>query len=556
MSSCEMYHIQLTCTGTCKVTKPEPPCKSLPLASHWNVGWHEGTFTPAYQLELLEAGHHIMPWMRWPSESPGPETDRFKAYYEPLLAYCRKHNLPISFRGTQWEEILYEQSYYEGPEETWAGVIDPQGQRVKRLSPFGPIAVWADPAERFINTDSMRRVQELYPEPPLVLFVGNNEAAKLRWKKGGELEKTSRRYLDLYGDGRDGLFKRKVVGQGWMERYPVMFDAMRDALCSEHWQDRARFVGYNAFGPPHFGRWGSWKIYSLIADQDWTSPDWYHWQGGSPSYYANNYDDSRDHWMWGPQTGFMNLVFMLEEACRVNPDFWFEMSVWDGNLNCDELKEGLAVEADDEVAAKCIAGLTQQEIDAIPAKHKNRHKTLQYLADGQRWPPERYGGWVQYGMWTMRPRVVREFRTSTFRRVPVESYWLQIVEAVDRVWQNELLSEFWQYGSLVPNTAHRHPYRWSIPLGYQTIKRWYGLDTIPGPEWPLHHREEIPVFALALVRGERRSRRWLVYANSPLADRTGLEIMVPDYGWITVDVPQRGAFYLVSETDHAVTPVA
>jgi len=33
-----------------------------------------------------------------------------------------------------------------------------------------------------------------------------------------------------------------------MERYPVMFQAMREALASDAWKENVRFVGYGAFG--------------------------------------------------------------------------------------------------------------------------------------------------------------------------------------------------------------------------------------------------------------------------------------------------------------------
>jgi proline racemase len=61
---------------------------------------------------------------------------------------------------------------------------------------------------------------------------------------------------------------------------------------------------------------------------------------------------------------------------------------------------------------------------------------------------------------------------------------------------------------------------------------------------------------MALVRGEAGSRRWLVYAHSPLEDRRDVRITLPEYDEITVDVPQAGAFYLVQEGHEKVIPVA
>jgi proline racemase len=47
-----------------------------------------------------------------------------------------------------------------------------------------------------------------------------------------------------------------------------------------------------------------------------------------------------------------------------------------------------------------------------------------------------------------------------------------------------------------------------------------------------------------------------VYAHSPLADRKDVELMIPDYGKITVDVSIGGSFYEVHETEKSVRAVA
>ena len=121
-----------------------------------------------------------------------------------------------------------------------------EGKVLGKLSPFGPLEPWRDPARFYAATPTMRRVQAIYPDPPLVLFISNNEAPRLRWN---EVETRSRRYLEKYGKGRSDEFKREVVARGWMERYPVMLGAMRDALISPAWRKNVRFVGYDAFGP-------------------------------------------------------------------------------------------------------------------------------------------------------------------------------------------------------------------------------------------------------------------------------------------------------------------
>jgi len=507
-----------------------PAGRPLPLVSHWNMGSQGKGWTPQYQVELLEQGRHILPWMSWPRGDINAKADsakRFADYYGALLAYCRKFKLPISFRGTQWEAMLLGKEHRELPLEKCPAVVTPEGGSIRKLSPFGPVAPWRDPAREYVDTPGMKKLQQMYPDPPLVLFVSNNEAPDLRWHQAG----MSKRYLDKYGKGRSDEFKRRVVGEGWLERYPIMFEAMREALISETWKRNVRFVGYGAFGPSHFGRWSAWKQYSLITD-DWTSPNWHIWDGGSPSYYTHNWCDNRDHWVWSTQVQSMNWIFQLEEAWKANPDFWWEVSLWDGN--------GGGWTPD--------VGFKSELLD--------KSKACQYMKDGQTYTPDRYEGWAQFGLWLLRPRVMREFRGSTTPLEPWRRFFDRLLAIVDRVYDSAILEEFWRYGDLVPNRGHRHPYQEDVPDKYRSVDRWYLLDTSLDSPRPWDSDTNIPVFSLALARGAGRKRRWLVYAHSPLEDRQGVKITVPEFGGITVDVGRAGSFYLADASTGTVKRVA
>jgi len=514
-----------------------PAGRPLPLVSHWNMGSQHRKasltggrgWTPQYQVELLDRGCHILPWFNWPQGDPEglqKNAQRFHDYYDTLIGYCRELGLPICFRGTQWEAMLLDKEYRELPPEKCPAEIGVDGKIIRKLSPFGPVEPWRDPANAYVDTPAMKELQRMYPDPPLVLFVGNNEAPDLRWHQVEQ----SKRYLDKYGKGRSDEFKRQVVGQGWIERYRVMFDAMREALVSDAWKKNVRFVGYGAFGPSHLGRWEGWKEYSLITDK-WTSPDWHVWDGGSPSYYTHNWDNSRDHWVWSTQVESMNWIFQLEEAWKVNPNFWWEISLWDGNAS------------DWTPQTECTPEMTKKS------------KACQYARDGQTYTPERYLGWVQFGMWLLRPRVVREFRGSTTPLEPWRPFFERLLFAVDRVYADATLKEFWRHGRLVPNRAHQHPYQVDVPEKYRSLDRWFLLDTNLDSPRPWEQTTNIPVFSLVLVQGEQGARRWLLYAHSPLEDRKGVTITIPECGQVTVDVPRCGTFYLVEQRDKKVTQV-
>ena len=174
-----------------------PEGRPLPLVSHWNMGSQGRGWTPQYQLELLHQGHHILPWLGWPQGDPEEKAEsarRFQDDYEELLGQCRQWQLPISFRGTQWEAILVGKEYRELPPDQCPAIVPPEGQAIAKLSPFGPVDRWRDPAQVYVDTPAMKRVQQLYPDPPLVLFVSNNEAPDLRWH---QVESLSQRLSTL-----------------------------------------------------------------------------------------------------------------------------------------------------------------------------------------------------------------------------------------------------------------------------------------------------------------------------------------------------------------------
>ncbi len=116
-------------------------------------------------------------------------------------------------------------------------------------------------------------------------------------------------------------------------------------------------------------------------------------------------------------------------------------------------------------------------------------------------------------------------------------------------------------GSLVPNAKGAHPYQADVPAEYADRARWFLLDTSLTPQGlrpeefdnahPPSQQTEVPVFALALVSGAAPEREWLVFAHAPREARRDVQIQLPDFGPIRVDVPQSGSFFHVSEKDRS-----
>ncbi len=481
----------------------------LPLAAHWNTGETPAGFTPAYQLGMIEKGHHLLPWFSFPV--PGEKSNY--EYYVNSIRKAAALGLPISFVGTQWESLLSTRAEFSKlPLDKNPNVIDLNGKVLPSVSPFGPIELWSEAGNKWTSTLLMRKLQEIYPDPPLVLFVSNNEHGKLRWQDA----EGCLRYLARYGKGKDDSFKRKVIGDGFIERYRALQEGMREGLSAKRWKEKAVFVGYDAFGGSAFARWDGWIKYSLYVPgriEPWPLA----WDGASVPYYVNNWDGSTDYTVWSPQIQSMNWVFMLDEAKRLNPEFRFEISTWDGHE---------------------------------PSQDNDKRKYYAQL--GQTYSPERYAGMVQFGMWLLRPRVVREYRSWTDTLAKAEPYFLSIVNSVDRVYANPILRRFWRKGQLVANPNGSHPYESAIPEEYKKAVRWFLLDADVNPKSSWSLNTEIAVFSLALVLGEAPEREWLVYAHSPLKKMDKVAISLQGYGPIVVDVTPAGCFYHVVEKNKSV----
>ncbi|HEV7406701.1 MAG TPA: LamG-like jellyroll fold domain-containing protein [Chthoniobacteraceae bacterium] len=544
---------------TAEATRPQSPeaGRALPLAAHWCVTPFGGAgFSPDYELKLIREGHHVMLGFGWPatettfnhnwkpSEATDPQRrlqeelerrERREKYYqaqkaefEPAIREAARLNLPFAFLGTQWESSLsYEDKYYNLPEEQNPNVVTTDGQVQRSVSPFGPIKPWQEVGKEWIDSPLLREIQQLYPQPPLVVLISNNEAGKLAWT---DIEKC-KYYLTKYGPGRDDDFKRKVISDGMIERYRSMLDSMRAALGNATWRKNVRFWGYEAGpGPIHLGRWPGWKTYSLYTPGR-LDPEPLIWDGTSPSFYTWEWMPDHDFTLWSPQIEAQNWVFMLEQIHETKPDYWFELSTWDSDQ----------------------------------PGHPNDSRRY-YLKQGQDYGPWRYEGFVQLGMWLTVPRSVREFRGWTDVVPRSGEYFMAVVDSVDRIYANATLQKFWRYGRLVANPAQTHPYNYDVPKEYQEVARWFMLSTnldtqkpwkVSGWDNADYDEKDVvfPVFSIARVINEKPKRQWLVYAHSPLQARNHVQITVPEYGDIDVSVSQSGSFFLLTEGSKTVQTV-
>ncbi|MBD3266475.1 hypothetical protein GF373_07370 [bacterium] len=490
--------------------------RPLPLAAHWNVR----NWDPFYQNRLIRAGHHILPWLAHPAVQREMNEERMERFYKPILTQWAAWKLPFTLRDGNWLSALQKEPYKSLPPRRNPLTIKQDNSIGRRPSPLGPAAVWREAGAYWTDHPAVKRLQEYYPAPPFVMFLSNNETRKLRWHELGE----SLRFQTQYKQRLSEEAKRELVAAAWIERYNALHKGMLDGLVNAQWKQNAMFVGYNAFGPPSYARWPAWHEYAMATPAR-LAPQPLFWDGGSPSSYDNNWQPEKtDYRVWSPQVEAMNFVFMWEEALRLNPDFWLEISLWDGDRESWGWRDGGDVKAQNS-------------------------KPLQYIERGQDWTPARYQGRVQFVLWLLRPRSVREFRGHVQPREnhPYEKFWLAVLDSVDAVWASRTLTRFWRHGELVPNRAHKHPWQSRVVKKYEDADRWFLLDTNLDPPRPWANETELPVFSLALQLGEKPNREWLVYAYSPLEARRNVEVEIPHYKNIMIDVSIPGAFYTVDE---------
>jgi hypothetical protein len=351
----------------------------------------------------------------------------------------------------------------------------------------------------------LRRLQRLYPDPPLVLFVSNNEQPKL---SPDDLHAG-------YSSSADAaaIARRRAIGDAWIARYKMLLRGFREGLESPAWRANAVFVGYDAFMSPAMGRWGGWPSYSLYVPGR-TEPWPYAWDGASASFYVHDWAPDSDFMVWSPQIEAMNYVAVLDEVRRAKPAFWFEISTWDGQ-------------------------------QAGQPTDKRRF----YALRGQELTASRYGGMVQFGMWLLRPRVVREFRNPEDDRIRFGSYFEAILSAVARVHDDVTLRTFWRTGRLLENPVGGHPYQEALPSELASRPRWFMLESASNPRRPWEISTPLKVFSLALEQGAKPHREWLVYACSPLDEVAEVEVTIPGGPALRVRAKRGGAFTVFKEGD-------
>ncbi len=513
-----------TPAGTTPVTPAQPvdavasdPCNGsypLPFATHWTPHRKErsGSTQPPWQIEQLQNGRHWMPafwmgnfrqgWDKWA-----------QTYYPALLAEARRRQLPIAFVSTQWDRVIYEESpWKDAAPENSALFRNLEGHVEAKLDPFGAKAPWSEAGHAWSSAEVMTKLQELYPDPPYVVFVSNNEAARLEQR---EVE-LSAAYQARYGAGHDEDFRRRKLGDHYIDRYKAHVEGFRSGLGV--WKDRSIIIGWGG-STIGLGR-GDWWPNGNLPNNGMSVPGRlsvfpFAWDGSAVRYYVKSQSthDFSDHTFRSPQAEIMNLPLQIEFACQQNPKYYWELTTfWDPVVRERMAKEGQPVTT------------------------------------------ERYAGLVKYGMWVARPHAVRKFTRGYMKLSEFGGDLGTVMDAVDDVHNDPVLASFWKQSDLVWNPDRQHPYRSSIPPEYANRRRWLQLSTSVDAADSRSLTTEVPMWSFARVQGDPGSRRWLIFVQSPKQVRPDVRVDLPDQpGSIRVSATPAGCFYLVEEGSSTAT---
>lgn len=486
--------------------------RPLPLASHWNVGQLSGGYSPEYQIELLKKEYHILPWFKMPGFFP---TDG--KYYNRGIAFLEKYGLPFCLISTQWESLLsLDKEFFDVEKTINQNKIGKFGIE-KKLNPLSSPTgnyLWYEAGKKWVTSPQLQKLQREYKNPPLVIFLSNNEHRKEKW-----FEIEDYRFM-AYGVGQkndlSNEMRRKIVGKAWLDKYSMLIEGMRENIESEAWKKRSLFVGYNSYGSRQIGKNNDWEKLSINVDGV-ECPGAFVWDGTSSSFYTTGGSKHVDYTFRGTLVEAMNYDYIFRRSLDINPNSWIEISIWEG-------------------------GESQREY---------------YRKIGQLYSPERYRGMVQYAMWLLRPRVVREFRHYDDTVKNSEPYFFSVLNSIEFVYKSEVLEKFWRNGVNVVNDRTRHPYDNNVPDYIEMDRMWFLLDNDVNISPVRNSDDEIYVYNIALCLGKSPDREWLVYSFSPKGGYERCKVRICEDIWVSVNSSQTGTFsHIIENKDYDVKEIS
>jgi len=401
--------------------------RTLPMAASWNTGANVAVapMGPDYMISLVQQGYHVLP--AWHLESYWTAPQLGDDYYSTSITTAAQLGLPVvltvdSLEGSLLGDVSLQTNDKSDPRVT--SKLKRKYKFYDQLSPFGAVSQWTLAGKNWATLQpKLKLIEDLYPNPPLVIVVAENFAPLLEWEN---LQNDFRYTLDLTDDGR-----RQLVADAWLARYHALQDAFRANLSKSDWQNNTIFVQRNGFGNQEMGMDATWLNGSTLTAT--SASVWpLTFDGASVDFRLDPALGISDIDTNSPHTRANNLPFMKAEQERLNPDFWFENTV-DGNGILD---------------------------DAV-----------------------RYRGLVQFALWFNRPNVIREINVDSETLAATTAHFSEILDSVEMIHNSPELQDFWMNGTLVADPYNSTPYNVDIPSQYADEARWFMLQTDMTPVW-------------------------------------------------------------------------
>ena len=174
----------------------------------------------------------------------------------------------------------------------------------------------------FYSPADWKKLADIYPDPPQIQIVSNNEGAKVHIGDAAN---------SWHAQQRKGEDLREAFAKGYVSVWQAYMRGMREAM---PWKpEKIKAIGYNAFGVNfEVGRWGGWGEISIpIGKTDFFS--WLAWDGSAPDYYAYDWNYSTDEHVGSPHIGAMQAYTMLSKrAIAQVPNYLWQLALWDGGI--------------------------------------------------------------------------------------------------------------------------------------------------------------------------------------------------------------------------------
>ena len=512
--------------------------RPLPTLGHWvnripplaqdGVLWH-----PDAVKTEIQAGNYMVPWLSLGAvKFDDAYTAIWEAHADEIMTYAAANNLPIVLIAGNQVAFFRDvaSSYYSLPEAD-NPLAFKSGVKQDKVDVLGPEVQWTNHGGDWGGTGIMAEYQNLYPNPPKVIILWNNEDTKITPFNVAD----SDRFTTAH-PGYAGMSTEEIADLCWdyyVARYTAFFNGFNAQLTSA-WQNvvvHEGFVGNvesnGGFGhnegrrtyAPYYRSWSAGPDdIAGNADDEICRAHEYH-NGCNQSIYNLSFKQYQR--AESPQMHSQHWVEKLEYIHGIDPNFRFGLALFEG-YSTDITATG--INSDGATGLARVVSLLTRPVEL--REYRDYDQTINGDED--------HNG-----------------NTNS-------EYWSKYKALINEIHETPELREFYGDSEVVVNTGESAPTFFynngagAMRPGHVPDDNWFKLTTSVDPAGYTADETLVPVWAFARVIGTTPNRVWLVAAFATDTDRTNITITIPGYGNFNMDVPEIGAYALVSEANDVI----